>query len=210
LRKDQDGAPGKLRPAVFALIPSQDRCLEASPKQSVLKTKTLGTGGCLACAQLTEGLVPSASEPAPVAAVFGSSPGARLPRESISLYAKEANAGAFGHILTWLNNPRFGHVVKWLDRQYTQFPISDKTRKTRGKTRDGEYPGQYTQSHLQNSAGAECGWQGTAHGGAWTGRNRGQAGRIKHFPRCWRHSSSVTSDPSQDFERSVPGSGSQP
>jgi hypothetical protein len=49
-------------------------------------------------------------------AAFGSSPGARPPRELYPLYAKEENVGAFGHFLAWLNNPRFGHLLNWLDR----------------------------------------------------------------------------------------------
>ena len=116
VERTQGGAPGKLRPAVFAFSLSENRCSETSPKQVRLKNQN-PRNGLLSChGPVDRGFGAVCFGASPVAAVFGSSPGTRLPRESISLYAKEKNAGAFGHILTWLNNPRFGHVDKWLDR----------------------------------------------------------------------------------------------
>ena len=79
---------------------SEDRCSRASPKQTRPKNQN-PRNGLLSChGPVDRGFGAVCFGVSPLAAVFGSSPGARLPRESISLYAKEQDACVFGYFLT--------------------------------------------------------------------------------------------------------------
>lgn len=106
------GAPGKQRPAVFALyVPKASARKLHQSRGPQYQNPQNGHPR----ARFDWGLGAVYSGASSVASAFVSSPGTRLPRESTSLYRKEQNALAFGYFLTWHNDSHFGYFLKWLD-----------------------------------------------------------------------------------------------